>query len=288
MERIRVDMADLRIGQEPIPGYRLTEQLMTFDLTRIYKAEGPGGFPVALQFKPRDQTSHQRLLDESVDLMTTIRHPHLLAIFGVWRNMNTEIVAMELTDSTLEGRLREVRQTGCAGIARGELLEYMHDAAEGIDFLNELRHTLRGKAGMSVIHGDIKPRHLRLVGGQVKVAEFLFAECFDPARLEGDSRNDIRGTAAFMAPERVRGKTSLQTDQYSLAASYYQLRTGRYIFPAGTPSEFLQKRLETDPDLVEVPVEERRVLSRALAREPHDRWSNCQSFIDALSAVVSP
>jgi serine/threonine protein kinase len=145
---------------------------------------------------------------------------------------------------------------------------------------------LLGKTGMSVVHGDIKPRHLRLVGGRVKIAEFLFAECVDPAQPNRYTRNDIRGTPAFMAPERARGETSTQTDQYSLAASYYCLRTGRHLFAAATPAETLRRCLEEDPDLTALPVQERRVLVRALARRPTDRWPSCQAFVKALMEAV--
>jgi serine/threonine protein kinase len=242
-DTIQVDMGKLRIGQEPIPGYRLSEQLISYDLSHVYKADGPGGFPVALQFKPRAEGEHQQLLDKSLDLMKQIRHPYLLSIFGLWRTDKADIVAMELSDSTLEDRLRKARELGQSGIAQAELLRYMEDAAKGIDYLNEPHHTLLGKSGMSVVHGDVKPRHMRLVGGRVKIAEFLFAECVDPTRPDLGTRKDIRGTPAYMAPERVRGETSMRTDQYSLAATYYHLRTDRFLFPNVGPREMLQLRL---------------------------------------------
>jgi serine/threonine protein kinase len=279
---LRVDLSNLQIGQEPIPGYRLSKHLMSYDLGHIYKADGPGGFPVALQFKPRSQGEHQRLLDKSVDLMQIIHHPHLLSIFGVWRMEKAEIVATEFADSTLEDRLQQVRRTGQLGIAQEELLQYMEDAAKGIDFLNEPRHTLFGKADVSVVHGDIRPSHLRLVGGRVKVAEFVFAECLNLAHTDWDGRNDTRGTPAYMAPERVRGETSIQTDQYSLAATYYYLRTGLFVFAGVGPGDMLYQRQEKDPELVGLPQDERRVLMRALARKPKERWSSCHAFVKAL------
>jgi serine/threonine protein kinase len=282
----QLDGLNLQVGQEPIPGYRLIEHLVSYDLSHIYKAEGPGGFPVALQWKPRSEGDHQQLLDKSLDLFKSIRHPHLLSIFGVWRTDKADIVAMELADCTLEDRLRQVRELGQSGIAHLELLQYMEDASKGIDYLNEPRHTLLGNTGMSVVHGDIKPRHLRLVGGRVKVAEFLFAECVDPAQPDRDTRKDIRGTPAFMAPERARGETFIQTDQYSLAASYHCLRTGRHLFAATTPMETLRQCLEEDPDLAALPAQERRVLLRALARRPRDRWPSCQAFVKALVEAV--
>jgi serine/threonine protein kinase len=281
-----IDSVNLQIGQEPIPGYRLMEHLASYDLSDIYKAEGPGGFPVALQWKPRNKGDHQELLDKSLDLFKTIRHPHLLSIFGIWRTDKADIVAMELPDSTLEDQLRRVRELGQPGIAQSELLQYMEDAARGLDYLNEPHHTLLGKTGMSVVHGDIKPRHLRLVGGRVKIAEFLFAECVNPAQPNGDTRNDIRGTPAFMAPERARGETSTQTDQYSLAASYYCLRTGCHLFAAATLAETLRQCLEEDPDLTGLSAQERRVLVRALARRPTDRWPSCQAFVKELMEAV--
>jgi serine/threonine protein kinase len=278
-----LDGCNLPIGREVVPGYRLVELLLSYDLSHTYKAEGPGGFPVAIQWKPRSGGDHQRLLDRSLDLFRSIRHPHLLPIFGVWRTSTADVIAMELADSTLEDRLRKVREDDQSGIPLPELLQYVEDAAKGIDYLNQPRHTVLDKTGVSVVHGDVKPRHLRLVGGRVKVAEFIFAQCLDPARPDLDTPKSLRGTTAYMAPERARGETSIQTDQYSLAATYYRLRTGRVLFTTQGITEFLQRIQECNPDLIDLPEKERRVLLRALARRPKDRWPSCQAFVAALA-----
>ena len=267
---------DFEVGQEPVPGFRLIEHLGPDGET--YKAEGPGGFRVALQWQRRKH------LRKSLDLFKDIRHPHVLAIFGVWSADEVDIVAMELAECTLSDRLRQGSEKGIAPL---ELLQYMEDAAKGLDYLNAPRHTLLGKSGMSVVHGDIKPVHLRLVGGHVKVAEFIHAECVDPTQPDEERGHVLACTPAFAAPERVQGVVSVQADQYSLAASYYYLRTGRHLFSSASVREILRQCQEEDPDLAPLPVHERRVLLRALARKPKDRWPTCLAFVNALKKAMA-
>jgi formylglycine-generating enzyme required for sulfatase activity len=74
---------------------------------------------------------------------------------------------------------------------------------------------------------------------------------------------------------------SKQSDQYCLAASYCQLRSSRLPF-AGKPLEVMAGHLTQPPDLTILPAEEREIVARALAKQPHDRWPSCRAFVQEL------
>ncbi|MBY0524561.1 MAG: tetratricopeptide repeat protein [Gemmataceae bacterium] len=268
-----------RAGAEPVAGYRLVAPLGRGAFGQVWKATGPGGFSVAIKMIPLDSRAENFEL-RSLELMKDIRHAHLLALFGAWRTDDMLIIAMELADRTLTDRFQELRRQGQTGIPFAELVEYMSDAARGIDFLNEPRHKLGDKEQIGIQHRDIKPQNLLLVGGSVKIADFGLAKLLEQTAAS----NSGSMTIAYAAPECFRGQTSARSDQYSLAVSYCQLRGGQLPFE-GSIAEMIGGHVSMTPNLAMLPEAERPVVARSLAKMPDDRWPTCRAFVAALAAA---
>jgi hypothetical protein len=258
-------------GARPVPDYELVKQIGQGGYGEVWKAQAPGGFAVALKFI-RLGNNASALELRSLELMKDIRHPNLLSIFGAWRREPFLIVAMELADCSLLDRLQEASEQGLPGIPLAEVLEYMREAAKGIDHLNAL----------GIQHRDIKPHNLLLIGHSVKVADFGLAKLLE----HSITSNTGAMTLAYAAPEFLRGRTSSQSDQYALAVSYCQLRGCRLPF-AGNPMQVIAGHATLRPNLGMLPPAERPVVARALAKTPARRWRSCGAFVEALAAAVS-
>ncbi len=167
-------------------------------------------------------------------------------------------------------RWREATDQGRPGIPRQELLAYFRQAAEGLDYLHE----------QSVHHRDIKPQNLLLVGDTLKVGDFGLAR----ALAHSVTGHTGALTLAYAAPEFFEGQTTCQSDQYSLAVAYCQLRGGRLPFP-GTVAQMVAGHLHRSPDLTMLPEEERPAVHRALSKTPRQRWPNCRAFVDAIAGA---
>jgi serine/threonine protein kinase len=129
----------LTAGYEPLPGYRLVEPLGRGSFGEVWKASSPGGGQVALKFIPL----HTRATDierRALDFFTSVRHPNLLALFGSWQIDSFLVIGMELADRSLLSRYEEAAEGGLPGIPFAELLEYLDEAARGLDYLNARRH----------------------------------------------------------------------------------------------------------------------------------------------------
>jgi WD40 repeat protein len=269
----------LETGAEPAPGYRLEKLLGRGGFGEVWRAQGPGGIAVAMKFI-RGDGKGGGLEMRSLEMMKDVRHGNLLSLFGVWQREPFVIFAMELADRSLIDRLHEAQSQGQTGIPLPELLEHLRDAARALDFLNEPRHTQDGKTGLSIQHRDIKPHNLLLVGDTVKLADFGLARLLE---RQATSHTGAM-TPAYAAPEFFKGQTTSQSDQYSLAVSYCQLRGGRLPF-TGSPEQMMMWHSQEAPDLTMLPEVERPIVARALSKQPGERWPSCRAFVQALAAI---
>jgi hypothetical protein len=289
-------------GDEPVPGFRLLSHLGGGEFSEVWKATAPGGAAAALKIVA---LSSQHALKElkSLRWLRRIRHPHLVPLMAFWLKDAAGqlldesqlddlaalepvpaqlIIAMGLGDRSLADLLREYQADGQAGIPADLLLRFLEDAACGIDYLNQPIDQLE-EGPLALSHCDIKPANILIVGGAAQVCDF------GVIRLVGDPRSTAPvGSAAYMAPEIIKdGRPSATTDQYALAISYYELRTGKLPFDAPSSAGAYFAHLQGKLDFRLVPKAERAVLARATARKPEDRFASCTQMIEALNQAPS-
>ena len=157
------------------------------------------------------------------------------------------VVATLLCDKNLLDRLAECQAQGSAGIPVDELLRYMEEAAKAIDFLNALRHDL-GDGPVAIQHCDIKPANIMLTGGSVMICDFGVAAFLGNPRIAATATS-MAGSPAYMSPECTQCKPSAASDQYSLAVTYVELRTGRLPFRSQTWTDVIDAHRSGSLDL---------------------------------------
>ena len=154
-------MTRLAPGQT-VAGFRLKKLLGSGGFGEVWEATNADNHVLALKFIPIDAPGSpiRNVLRELEGVMAIVRmdHPNLLRIRRGPESDQFLIVVMELADETLLDRFDAYREKNQEGIPRKELLTYFEQAAAGIDFLNK----------QNVLHHDIKPENLLLIGGKVK------------------------------------------------------------------------------------------------------------------------
>ena len=294
-------------GMEPLPGYVLVRYLGSGCIGDVWEASGPGGTAAALKFIRLAGASGITEY-KAIQRVKRLVHPNLNPITACWlldpqgailnparRHEDvtsdgpaaTLVIAMLLGVMSLQTRLGECRRAQMPGIPADELLSYMEDTARGLDFLNQSDHGLGADDPGPIQHGDIKPLNLLLVGNATQICDFGLATALQDHRR---SMERSAGTPAYMAPEICRGEApSRQTDQYSLAITYYELRTGQLPMSDADLTSITRvadahkkNRLVFD----DVAHDEADVLRRATALNANERFESVRDFVRVLRRVV--
>jgi len=143
-----------------------------------------------------------------------------------------------------------------------------------------------------VVHRDLKPSNLMLgEHGEVKVTDFGIARLAGAVHLTNAGLT--MGTPAYMAPEQVRGgNIDARVDLYAMGIVFYRLVTGQLPFQADTPFAMAQSQVNDPPTPIELaradlPRWVHDIVTRALAKDPNERFQSAQEFHDALARGVA-
>jgi serine/threonine-protein kinase len=277
--RVTVQRLPLECGAEPFPGLRLVQLRGRGGFAEVWEARNQIGEPIALKFITSDKTTTTVKEVKSLQAIAQLRHPNLLRTERVWSAPGYIVIAMELAEASLLDLLDAYQAEYRTPIPTEILHPYMAQAAAALDFLNTRQHIYEGrKVGFQ--HCDVKPSNILLVGDTVKLADFGLSS---PTTAMTNPYPKC-GTLDFAAPEIHRGILTERSDQYSLAVSYYLLRTGAFPFPP--PPEGFRRRYSYNrpaPDLSLVTRSERRILERGLDVQPERRWENCDVMVRELA-----
>lgn len=296
---------EYRVGDELVAGFRLSGFLGRGGFGQVWRCQAPGGAELALKIIDLGRKEGLREY-RALRLVKRIRHANLVPVVACWlrddegrlleglaeSDYPTEcfgntlavgqpaelIIAMGLGEKNLLDRLRECQAQGERGIPPSELLDYLEDAARGLDYLNSPRHDL-GNGPVAIQHCDVKPQNILIVGAAAQVCDFGLARVLSDTR---QTRATV--TVAYAAPECIQGNPpSATTDQYSLAISYIELRTGRLPFADDqSAAQILRAHLHGELDLSALSAEEQEVIRRATSLDPGMRYPSALRMVRAL------
>ncbi len=263
----------IKAGVEPIPGYTLCHRLGAGGFGEVWLADAPGGLKKAVKLVygnlDEDRASSEL---RSLQRIRQVHHPFLLSLERIEVVNGQIVIVTELAECSLVERFQQYRRKGLPGIPRENLLDFMRDASDALDFLSQ-KHDLQ--------HLDVKPGNLLIIADRVKVADFGLVK-----DLHDHNQSLVGGlTPTYAAPEIFDGHPDRRSDQYSLAIVYQELLTGQMPFSGRTTAELARQHLSQAPNLDALPPADRPIIARALAKNPLDRFSSCRQLIDQLSRV---
>jgi serine/threonine protein kinase len=275
----RIVSSALPAGLESCPGYQVREFRGRGGFGEVWEGAAPGGERVALKFMRCDGAAAPREI-RKLQQVRQLVHPNLPRIDKVFCHSGYLCLVMELAEGSLQDLLEVNVAEGAANVRAARVCQYLSQAAEVLDFLNARRHRIDGQI-VAFRHCDVKPSNLLLTAGVVKLSDFGLAVMTGSA----SQRHAQAGSTHYAAPEVFAGNLNDRSDQYSLAVSYFQLRTGRLPFP-DSPERFRTDYVRPAPNLSPLAPDERPIVARALAPRALDRWPSCREMMAQLSRVI--
>ncbi|NHZ32824.1 serine/threonine-protein kinase [Massilia rubra] len=156
-------------------------------------------------------------------------------------------------------KVHAIEETGDAPgivmeLVRGRTLkEVLQDALPGIasacDWLTQLVDAMCEAHASGLIHGDLKPSNLMIEpGGRLRILDFGLAQLQDPLITTSLHQDNLQGTIAYMAPERLLGaRPDAQGDIYALGVIFYELLCGARPFDNLKGMALAAAQIQSDP-----------------------------------------
>ncbi len=204
-------------------------------------------------------------------MIARLEHPNIVRVldFGV-----EDVVPFLVMSYAPNGSLRQLYPKG-ARVPLATVCSYVKQVASALHYAH----------CENLIHRDVKPENMLLGrNGEVLLSDFGLAMV--PASSSDKGARDSAGTIAYMAPEQARGRPRPASDQYALAISVYEWLCGTRPFTGSYEEIAVQHVLhmptpprQLAPDL---PIAVEEVVLKALAKDPHERFSTVLDFADTL------
>ena len=212
-----------------------------------------------------------------------LRHRNIVAIFESGQANGWNYIAMDLVKGKSLRQLLDERKP----LSEDRVIAILRQTATALDWAHDQRPT-------PYIHRDIKPENIMIgPGDEVTLVDFGLVRIGTASRRT--RQGTVMGTFAYMSPEQIRGDLDISpaTDVWSLGVVAFELLTGITPFHADNQhNSAIMHKVVNEP----APSVQRfnsslgpsvdRVLGKALAKQPTQRWSSGRAFVSALETAL--
>lgn len=271
-------MAEDLVGKT-LGKYELLERIGRGGMAEVYKAYHAAldrhvAIKILHPFLSEDPAFKERFESEARNV-ARLRHPNIVQVYDFEHDTDRDLyyMVMEYIDGpTLSARLMALEFQG---------LKF--PIAEAVDIARHLADALAYAHARGMVHRDIKPANIMFDSdGRVVLTDFGIARIVSGPTMTASG--SMVGTPAYMSPEQGLGQPGdHRSDIYSLGVVLYQLVTGTVPFSADTPIAIVLRHVN-DPLLPpsslnpEVPEGLERIIYKALAKSPEERYQNVEEM----------
>jgi serine/threonine protein kinase len=277
--------------------YELIEPLGKGGMAEVWRAriKGPAGFSRSVVVKrilshlAQDESFVAMLISEA-QMSAKLSHPNIIQVYELGEVAGEYFIAMEYVrgldlTSLVNAHLRDfgpIPVAATAHIVREicRALAYAHEFRDEEGTLTRL------------IHRDVSPSNVMLSDeGAVKLLDFGIAKALAETG-EGMRTGSLKGKFGYMAPEQLEGNDfDHRADIFATGIVLHEMLLGRRLFRGKNDLQTISlvKAAQVDPPSqgrADVPPELDRIVLKALAREPNQRYQSARIMAQELDEVV--
>lgn len=241
---------------------------------------------VALKVLPADIAGNpvrRARFEREAQVISRLNHPNICAVYDVGTEHDVAYLVMEyIAGESLAERLR-----------RGPL-----PPAVAMRWAIQIAAALDAAHRRGITHRDLKPANVMISDQQIKLLDFGLAKLHEdpPARdastISLTAEHSVIGTLHYMAPEQLEGRqVDPRTDLFAFGTVLYEMLTARKPFDGASDATVIAAILTAEPQAMSafeagVPAALDRIVRRALAKAPDERWQTARDVMNELQWLL--
>ena len=262
--------------------YEIATEIGSGSMGKVYKAFDPliertvALKTIRMDIKGEQQSDFEARFFREAKSAGRLNHPNIVTIYDVGESGDSAYIAMEYLHGESLDKI----------LAKHTALPLERSVHIALQIANGLAYAHQH----GVVHRDIKPGNVILLrrGGVVKITDFGIAQILSGSQTQVGA---LLGSPRYMSPEQVQG-TAIdgRSDVFSLGVMLYEMLTGVTPFAGDNLSAIFYGIMNHDPappssiNPALSPAHD-RIVMRALAKRPHERYANAREIATDLRAL---
>jgi serine/threonine protein kinase len=268
--------------------YRVLEKLESGGMAEVFRAESEGlqGFrkQVAIKRVLPHLSSKKKFISMFLDearLSAQLSHSNCVQVFDIGVGDSAFFIVMEFVDgANLKAIIEHIKKTGRDFPVEAAVYISL-ELCKGLAYAHEL--TDSNGVPLYIVHRDMSPPNVLITKhGEVKIVDFGLAKA--NSQLEKSEPGIIKGKFSYLAPEAAMGQDiDARTDIFAVGIILWELLAGQRLFLGDTDFQTVKKvQAAQVPSISQinkkVPQDLERIIARALAREPSQRYRTAREL----------
>jgi serine/threonine-protein kinase len=258
--------------QTSIAHYRITAKLGEGGMGEVWRATDTKlGRDVALKILPvsfASDPARMARFEREAKALASLNHPHIAQVYGIEEGA----LVMELVE--------------------GEPLKGPLPIEKAIEYAGQILDALDAAHRKGIVHRDLKPANILVARQGIKLLDFGLAKLADSPIAGPDEtvtqgltqQGQIVGTLQYMSPEQLHGKeVDSRSDLFSFGCVLYEMLCGKRAFDGKSTASVIAAVMEREPGPLKIAPPLERVVKRALAKDPEQRFQTARDLKAALA-----
>jgi len=276
--------------------YRVIERLESGGMAEVFRAESEGlqGFrkQVAIKRVLPHLSSKKKFISMFLDearLSAQLSHSNCVQVFDIGVGDASFFIVMEFVDgANLKAIAEHLKKVGRDFPVEAAIYIAL-ELCKGLAYAHEL--TDGSGVPLHIVHRDMSPPNVLITKhGEIKIVDFGLAKA--NSQLEKSEPGIIKGKFSYLSPEAAMGQdVDARTDIFAVGIILWELLSGQRLFLGETDFQTVKKvQAAQVPNILQinkkVPAELERIIARALARDPAQRYPTARALGMELSKFM--